>query len=376
MFIHPENQTLVWNIINQNEKFSSMPLKTREHMFKTAFSEIYHFSLSAFENSSRGLSERSADNDQNWKIDGRSQNDSRLKILRSATNENLAAYGEKYKIMNDKSKINELNKMVILYIKHNYLMDYPSQSWKIAGNSKNGRQLKILRSATEENSFLSGEYQSSVPYERNSNIHVDTILRDLPERSAGKDPFSAAGGGESLNKREQNIFPYLIVDKMNEIDKTKPVIDKVEDKPIQNIEELIEKQKAEREQEYWNPPSQAAENWSLPTLLSGEFSKSTNEGFRHSEAEVKTHFPELVKENDEVTPLKPSEKQNRLHDIIEEKINKYLEEFLEKKMDEIFEKKYEMKIRDYSQRNSEEVVDVDVDVDKSIDSHENFQIKT
>ena len=42
MFIHPENQTILWDLMNEVSLFFNQPLEEREHQFRLAIEKIYH----------------------------------------------------------------------------------------------------------------------------------------------------------------------------------------------------------------------------------------------------------------------------------------------------------------------------------------------
>lgn len=150
MFVHPDNQKLLWDLINKNTVFIEKPLKEREYIFKNAMQVVY--------------------------------------------NDNIDC-------VNDRNRLNELNKSVI------YLM----KSWI----HKVHIPLTSTEAKTEPNSYIGVDPVSMTP--------LNSVNTDESRKYVYNDPYP-----------KPNLKP-------------EDIIQKIEDKPIQNIDELIQKQKMERE---------------------------------------------------------------------------------------------------------------------------------
>jgi hypothetical protein len=210
MFLHPDNQKLLWNLINQNTVFIEKPLKEREHIFKNAMQVIY--------------------------------------------NDNVEC-------VNDRNRLNELNKSVIYLIKtwiqkvHSPsshtgdssnsppASNFPTNSF---GRSPENWSSPSLRSGESLNSFTGFDPVSPAVPNPKMNFSERSIdnFRASPERSEGGHQFAVTGNGNSDESRKyvyNDPYPKPNI-------KPEDIMQKIEDKPIQNIDELIQKQMMEREQ--------------------------------------------------------------------------------------------------------------------------------
>jgi len=188
MFIHEENQKILWELINEVPLFSKQPLEEREHQFQKAIEKIYH---------------------------------------------------ENPEKVNDKKQLTNLNKTTILLLL--------TQMFSFENNTN------MIVSNTNRNSPPYQSYDSTQK-EQPSNFIIENQQKEYYQKPIVEQPTEK----KIAEQYQNNIFEQ----RQKEYDAmmNKPPLpdveftEKTKDGPIQNIEELIEQQKKERENVFNHPP--------------------------------------------------------------------------------------------------------------------------